>query len=264
MSDAKSAGEEFARLGEILAVLRGDNGCPWDREQDEKSLLSFLLEEAYEAVEAVQSGRAASVREELGDLLLEIVFLARVYEEKGAFRLSEVVKGINDKMIARHPHVFGSERRESSREVLGVWNRRKQEEKKHASLLDGVSKSQPALAAAFQAGQRASAAGFDWPTTQGALEKLREETGELDRALESGSREAVVHEIGDLLLAAANVSRKAGVNPELALLQANGRFRDRFAHLERRLKDEGREFASATPGELDALWEEAKSRKPGR
>jgi len=264
MSDARRAGEEFRRLAEILAVLRGDDGCPWDREQDETTLLNFLLEEVYETVEAVQSGRAASVREELGDVLMEVVFLARVYEEKGAFRLHEVVGGINDKMVARHPHVFGSERRDSSREVLGAWHRQKQEEKKDKSLLGGIPRSMPALAAAFQTGQRASAVDFDWPELQGAMAKLGEETEELALALGSGSREAVVHEIGDLLFAAANVSRKAGVNPELALLQANRRFRDRFAYLERRLREEGREIASASPEELDALWEEAKSRKPGR
>ncbi len=264
MSGHQRAGEEFARLAEILAALRGENGCPWDKEQDETTILSFLLEEAYEAVEAVRSGKAESVCEELGDVLMEVVFLARIYEEKGAFRLSEAVEGINRKMIARHPHVFGPERLETSREVLGAWHRQKREEKQHESLLGGMPRSLPALAAAFQIGQRASSVNFDWPGTEGTLAKLREETEELARALDSGDGEDVVHEVGDLLLAAANVSRKAGVDPELALLQANSRFRARFAFMERRLGEEGRDIASTTPEELEALWEEAKSRTPGR
>jgi MazG family protein len=262
MEGSRRAGEEFARLAEILATLRGGDGCPWDREQDETTLLDFFLEEAYEAVEAVQTGSAASVREELGDVLMEVVFLARIYEEKGAFRLADVVEGINRKMIDRHPHVFGGERRNSAREVLGAWNRRKREEKKQDSILGGASRSLPALAAAFQLGQRAASANFDWPRAEGALDKLREETDELARALETGGREEVVHEVGDVLLAASNVSRKAGVNPELALLRANERFRERFAFLEKRLNEEGRDPASATAAEMDALWEEAKSRTP--
>lgn len=264
MSGRSRAGEEFARLEEILSVLRGGDGCPWDREQDETTIINFLLEEVYETVEAVRSGRPESVCEELGDVLLEVVFLARIYEEKGAFRLWEAVRGINSKMVARHPHVFGSERRENARDVLCAWQRQKREERKSDSLLDGLPASLPALAAAFQAGQRAAAVDFDWPGPAEALGKLREETEELRRALEAGDREAVVHEVGDLLLAAANVSRKAGLNPELALRQANDRFRERFSLLETLLRERGKDFDGLAPGELDALWEEAKSRLSGR
>ena len=261
MEGHEEAGAGFARLSEIIGTLRGENGCPWDREQDERTILSYLLEEVYEAVEAVQTGKAEAVLEELGDVLMEVVFLARIFEEKGAFRLSDAVESINRKMTVRHPHVFGTARLDSSRRVLEAWHRQKREEKNRDSLFDGLSRTLPALAAAFQIGQRASSVGFDWRRAEEAEVKLREEMAELSSAMEAGDRAAVDHEVGDLLFAAANVARKAGVNPEMALLQANARFLERFAHIEKRLKDSGRELAGTTLEEMDALWEEAKSRE---
>lgn len=261
MGGYQEAGTGFARLAEIIGALRGENGCPWDKEQDEKTILNYFLEEVYETVEAVQTGKAESVREELGDVLMEVVFLARIFEERGAFRLADAVEAINRKMVARHPHVFGTARLESSRRVLEAWHRQKREEKNRDSLFDGLSRTLPALAAAFQIGQRASSVGFDWRRAEEAEAKLREEMAELSSAVEAGDREAVAHEVGDLLFAAANVARKAGVNPEMALLQANARFLERFAYIEKRLRESGREPTGATLEEMDALWEEAKSRK---
>jgi MazG family protein len=257
------AGAEFARLAEIIQTLRGENGCPWDKEQDETTILNYLLEEVYEVVEAVQSGKAESVREELGDVLMEVVFLARIYEEKDAFHLAESVESINGKMIRRHPHVFGDTKLDSSERVLEEWHRQKQAEKSRDSLFDGLPRTLPALGAAFQIGQKASLVGFDWERSEEALAKLYEEIYELEQALKAGEKDAIDREMGDLLFAAANVSRKAGVNPETALLRANTRFRERFAYIESRLRDQGRDPAQASPEEMDALWEEAKDKGVG-
>jgi MazG family protein len=264
MTTPLQAGTEFTRLAEIIKTLRGEKGCPWDKEQDETTILNYLLEEVYEVVEAVRSGKAESVREELGDVLMEVVFLARIYEEKGAFHLAESVESINGKMIRRHPHVFGDTKLDSSVRVLEEWHRQKQAEKNRDSLFDGLPRTLPALAATFQIGQKASLVGFDWERPEEALAKLYEELHELEQALKAGEKNAIDWEMGDLLFAAANVSRKAGVNPETALLGANTRFRERFAYIESRLREQGRDPAQASLEEMDALWEEAKDRGVGR
>jgi MazG family protein len=263
MTKRSRTGAEFNRLAEIIQTLRGESGCPWDREQDETSILNYLLEEVYEVVEAVRSGKAESVREELGDVLMEVVFLARIYEEKGAFHLADSIQAINGKMIRRHPHVFGEAKLDSSVRVLEEWHRQKQAEKNRDSLLDGLPQALPALAAAFQIGQKVSLVGFDWERMEGAVAKLYEELHELEQALKAGERNAVDREMGDLLFAAANVSRKAGVNPETALLGANARFRERFSYVECRLREQGRDPSQASLEEMDALWEEAKDRGAG-
>ncbi|MGB9004107.1 MAG: nucleoside triphosphate pyrophosphohydrolase [Candidatus Aminicenantales bacterium] len=263
MATPLQAGAGFARLADIIKTLRGENGCPWDKEQDETTILNYLLEEVYEVVEAVQSGKAESVREELGDVLMEVVFLAQIYEEKGAFHLAESVESINSKMIRRHPHVFGDTKLDSSARVVEEWHRQKQVEKNRDSLFDGLPRTLPALAAAFQIGQKASLVGFDWERTEEALAKLDEELQELKQALQAGEQKAIDREMGDLLFAAANVSRQAGVNPETALLLANRRFRERFAYIESRLREQGRDPAQASLPEMDALWEEAKDRGEG-
>ncbi len=263
MTKATPPGTEFDRLAEIIRTLRSENGCPWDREQDETTILNFLLEEAYEVVEAVQSARPTAVCEELGDLLMEVVFLARIYEEKGSFRLSQSLESINNKMVRRHPHVFGPKKLESAQRVLEEWHRQKREEKSRASALDGLPRTLPALAASFQIGQKVSAVGFDWEKAEGALAKLEEELEELKKALGEDDRAAVQREMGDLLFAAANVSRRAGVNPEIALLQANGRFAERFAYVENGLREQGQDPARAGLEAMDALWEEAKTKGIG-
>jgi len=263
MTGGAQLGTEFVRLAGIIRTLRGENGCPWDREQDETTILNYFLEEAYEVVEAVQSGEPAAVCEELGDVLMEVVFLAQIYDEKGSFRLSESLESINNKMVRRHPHVFGAKKLETAQRVLEEWHRQKREEKSRASVLEGLPRSLPALAASFQIGQKVSSVGFDWERAEGAWAKLEEELDELKKAIQEADRAAVQREMGDLLFAAANVSRRAGINPEVALLQANGRFRERFAYIESRLREQGKDPAQAGLEEMDALWEEAKEKGIG-
>jgi len=194
---------------------------------------------------------------------MEVVFLARIYEEQGSFRLADSLESINAKMLRRHPHVFGGKKLDTAQRVLEEWHRQKQEEKSRASVLDGLPRTLPALAASFQVGQKASSVGFDWERAEGALAKLEEELEELKRALRDADRAAVHREMGDLLFAAANVSRRAGVNPEIALLQANDRFRRRFAYIEDRLREQGKDPERAGLEEMDALWEEAKEKGIG-
>lgn len=259
MDTARAAGDKFERLVGILAALRGANGCPWDKEQDALSILNYFLEEVYEAADALRQGRTEAVREELGDVLMEVVFLCRIFEEQGAFSADDALESINAKMVGRHPHVFGGESYDSSRRVLEEWQRGKLKEKGRDSLLDGLPRSLPALLAAFQLGQRAASVGFDWPQPEDALAKVREELGELEQAMAGGRPDEVDREMGDLFFALANVSRKLKVNPELALVQANDKFRRRFGRVEQKLKDRGVPWGQATLDEMDALWDETKA-----
>jgi MazG family protein len=259
MDTARAAGEKFERLVTILGALRGENGCPWDREQDAASILSYFLEEVYEAAEALQDGPVEDLCEELGDVLMEVVFLSRIFEEQGAFSVADALDSINLKMVSRHPHVFGEEKFETSARVLEEWQRRKRREKKRESALDGLPRRLPALQAAFQIGQRVAAVGFDWPKPENALEKVREETAELEKAMADRDDDEIRRELGDLFFALANVSRKLGVNPELALLQANRKFARRFDRMEGKLKARGRSLEGADLAEMDAAWDEVKA-----
>lgn len=258
MDTADSLGKKFERLVEIMDVLRGDEGCPWDREQTELTLVDYFLEEVYEAVDAVLRGEAFAVAEELGDVMMELVFLARVYKEKKAFSLADVLDGINDKMVRRHPHVFGKAEVEGAREVVEVWHNQKQREKKRQYLFEGLSRSAPALLRAYQLGQKASGQGFDWPSAREAFDKVKEEIDELEEALVSGGSERMREEMGDLFFALCNVSRHMGINPELALKQANDTFIERFQFIEKRLKEKGKTASESSLEEMDHLWEEAK------
>jgi tetrapyrrole methylase family protein/MazG family protein len=259
MDEKQTAGEKFDRLVDILAVLRGDDGCPWDREQDATSILNYFLEEVYEAADALRRGSADALREELGDVLMEVVFLCRIFEERGTFGVSDALDSINRKMVERHPHVFGGARLETSRRVTEEWQRSKLQEKGRESLLEGLPRGLPALLAAFQIGQRAASVGFDWPRPEDAWAKVREEAGELERAMARSDGPEVGREAGDLLLAVANFCRKSNINPELALRAANDKFVRRFARVERRLTEEGRAWGEATLEEMEALWEEVKA-----
>lgn len=259
MDTARAAGEKFERLVGILAVLRGENGCPWDKEQDVSSLLNYFLEEVYEAAEALRQGPAEAACEELGDVLMEVVFLCRIFEEQGSFSAADALESINRKMVGRHPHVFGGEPYESSHRVLEEWQRGKLKEKSRESLLDGLPRALPALLAAFQIGQRAASVGFDWPRPEDALSKVREELEELDQAVSSRNPDEISRELGDMFFALANVARKLKVNPELALVQANEKFRRRFVQVERRLKDKGLSLGQTTLAEMDAAWDEVKA-----
>jgi len=260
MKDFKTAGEKFTRLVEILDVLRSEKGCPWDREQDEKSIANFFLEEVYEAVEALYSQDYPSFAEELGDVMMEIVFLARIAKERGNFTMTDILEGINKKMIRRHPHVFGKKSEADSARVWEAWNKQKQVEKDRESVLDGITKSSPALLSAYQIGVRVSAFGFDWSQPSDVLRKVKEEVAELEKAIQEGQKEEISAEIGDVLFSLANLSRHFVVNPEIALRESNRKFIRRFRFIENRLKQEGKELGQAGLEEMDKIWEEAKKR----
>jgi tetrapyrrole methylase family protein/MazG family protein len=261
MEDAKLAGQKFEQLVKILDTLRGKSGCPWDKEQDEQSISNYFLEEVYEALEAILSGDAPSVAEELGDVLMEVVFLARIYKEKKLFTMSDVVENINQKMIRRHPHVFGGKTIVSSSEVLDAWNLGKQQEKTRQSLFDGIVKLAPALHSAYQIGLRVSSYGFDWENPSGALEKVKEEVSELESAMKIEAKEHIFQEIGDAFFALSNVSRKLGINPEIALKKANEKFMLRFESLENELAEKGKSLGEASLEEMDEIWEQIKDRE---
>jgi MazG family protein len=258
MSRAQDAIERLLSIMEQLRV-----GCPWDREQTLRTLRPYVLEETYEVLEAIDAGDAREHREELGDLLLQIVFQAQLAKEEGTFDFADVANAISDKLVSRHPHVFGDSQVKDAEGVLRQWAALKREEKKARggghSVLEGVPRELPALARADRLTEKASRIGFDWPDAGGARAKLAEELAELDEAVARGEPDEVEHELGDVLFAAANLGRKLGVPPEEALRGAVGRFVARFAHVERELARRGVPHGGATLAEMDALWNEAKS-----
>lgn len=260
MKDKKS-GEQFEKLVEIIETLRSPQGCPWDREQDEKSIANYFLEEVYEAVDAVATDDPSSLVEELGDVMMEVIFLAQIYKERGEFDIAEVLDGIVEKMRRRHPHVFGRQKIDSSRKVIEQWEKHKKEEKERASFFDGLAASSPSLLAAFQIGQRAATFGFDWSSPLEVLEKVKEEWGELERALEEGKEHEIFEELGDIFFSLANLSRKLGLNPEIALRRANEKFKQRFETLAQKLKSEGKELGETCLAEMDRIWEFVKNKK---
>jgi MazG family protein len=260
MEESKFTGEKFSRLVEILDILRSEQGCPWDREQDEKTITNFFLEEVYEAVEALESCDYPSLAEELGDVMMEVVFLAKLAKEKGNFTIADILDGINNKMIRRHPHVFGKKREENSARVKEFWNRQKLQEKERESVLDGMTKSSPALLTSFMIGTRVSSFGFDWSQPIDVLLKVKEELAELEEAVQKMNRQEISSEIGDVLFSLANLSRQFDVNPEIALRKANQKFIRRFRFIEEKLKQKGTELGEASLEEMDKLWEEAKRR----
>jgi len=260
MQDKKIAGKRFAELVNILDVLRGDQGCPWDRKQDEKSIVDYFLEEVYEAVDALYSGSDKALKEELGDVMMEVVFLARIYKEKGLFQISDVIKTINNKMIRRHPHVFGEKKIENSDQVEKEWNRQKKAEKKEDSVFENKVKQIPALLESFFIGKRASNYGFDWENLENVMKKLKEELKEMENAVESKEKDRIFEEIGDLLFAVSNVSRHLKINPELALKRANQKFIKRFQFIEKKLKEKGMDLEKASLEDMDALWNQSKEK----
>jgi len=260
MEKTENAGKMFIQLVQILDTLRGEGGCPWDREQDEKSITNYFLEEVYEAVDAICAEDAVSLAEELGDVLMEVVFLSKIYEEKEKFSISDVLEGINQKMIRRHPHVFAQRSIETSKKVFDEWQRQKRTEKGRQSLFDGMAECFPSLLEAFQIGLRVSPCGFDWSQPLDALQKVKEEISELEDAIRARKEDEILHEIGDIFFSMANVSRHLGVNPEVALKHANKKFIRRFGFIEKRLKERGKELGHVTLEEMDEIWEEAKDK----
>ena len=252
------------RLIEIMAALRDPaGGCPWDLEQDFATIAPYTLEEAYEVADAIERGDLAALREELGDLLLQVVFHARMAEEQGAFGFEDVAAGICDKLVRRHPHVFGAAVIGSAAEQTLAWDEIKAAEKAargvQAGLLDDVPLALPALTRAAKLGRRAARIGFDWPDAAGPRAKLDEELAELDAVLQAGAAPAALAaELGDVLFSVVNLARHLGVDPEAALRGSNARFKSRFGHVERRLAESGLDPASAGLERLEDWWQEAK------
>ena len=261
MQDPRIAGEKFARLVQILDILRSEKGCPWDREQDERTIANYFLEEVYEAVEALYAEDYPSLAEELGDVMMEVVFLARIAKENKSFTIADILEGINKKMIRRHPHVFGNKRRKDAVRVQQDWDKQKQAEKERDSVLDGITKSNPALLTAFQLGARASSLGFDWRHPREVLRKVQEEVAELEDAVRRKKKAEIFDEVGDILFSLANLSRHFDVNPEIALREANKKFMRRFRFVEKRIKQEKKEMGQVSLKEMDRFWEEAKDRE---
>jgi tetrapyrrole methylase family protein / MazG family protein len=267
-------GEWFERLVAVQARLRARDGCPWDREQTHETLRTYLIEEAYEVLEALESGNDAKFAEEMGDLLLQIVFHSQIAQEEGRFTVSDVIREIHDKMIRRHPHVFGETRAKDSAEVLRNWEQIKAEERrslagksklaakdespKEASLLDGVSHGLPATLEGFQLTRKAARIGFDWEDAGGVFEKMCEETDELRSAVKANERGKVEEELGDLLFAAVNLARFLKVDPEIALKKANGKFSRRFRAMEKMAREQGSEFKDLPRQAMESLWDATK------
>jgi ATP diphosphatase len=262
----------IARLIEIMAALRTPgSGCPWDLEQDFSTIAPYTIEEAYEVADAISRGDLLDLKDELGDLLLQVVFHARMAEEAGAFAFGDVVEGITQKLVRRHPHVFGEARDLSPEAVKALWGEIKQAEKEErrrsrgldtepagGGLLAGVPAGLPALARADRLTRKAATVGFDWPDAAQVLAKIEEEIREARHALQEGSRAEVEDEIGDLLFAVANLARHAGVDPETALRGANAKFERRFAAVEQALATDGKRPAEASLAEMEELWTKAK------
>jgi len=251
------------RLLGIMARLRDpQRGCPWDREQTWESIVPHTIEEAYEIADAVARGNVDQVRDELGDLLFQVVFQSRIAEEQGLFRFDDVADGISSKLERRHPHVFGDATIGNAAEQTAAWERHKAEERRAkggaAGALDGVTLGLPALVRAAKLGRRAAQVGFDWPDVAGVLEKVREEIDELQQAVAAGESGHAREELGDLLFSVAQLSRHLDVDPEAALRDAGGKFERRFRHVEATLAEDGRTAADASMTELEALWARAK------
>jgi len=250
---------DVSRLKEIVARLRAPDGCPWDREQTHESLRASLVEECYEAVEAIEKSDDANLREELGDLLLHVVMHAHMAGERGVFAFEEVVEGICEKLIRRHPHVFGEGSAADSKEVLRQWEQIKRAEKgDRASVMDGLPASLPSLLRAQNAQKKAARVGFDWHEAAEVFEKLDEEIGELRETVGGDSRR-VEEELGDLLFTVVNLSRKLKVDSETALAAATRKFVRRFQAVEAEIAAGGRKIEDATPEEMNAIWERHKA-----
>lgn len=258
------SGEAFERLVEIMARLRAPGGCPWDRKQTLESLRPYLVEETYEALDAIDRQDWDHLAEELGDVLLQIVFQAEIAREAGLFDIDDVVRSISQKLVRRHPHVFGEDAVDTADQVVERWEQIKAEEKaakgqpEAAGLLESIPRSQPALLEAFEVGKKAAKTGFDWQRLGDLKQKLDEEMGEIAAAAESGSADDLEEEVGDLLFMAVNVARYLKVHPEIALRRASAKFRGRFAHIERGLAAQDRTLDEASLDEMEALWQEAK------
>jgi MazG family protein len=264
--------QTFDELVAVMTKLRAPGGCPWDHEQTYASLAQYLLEEAYETFDAIQeadqTGDTTNLREELGDLLLQVVFHATIGKERGDFDIDEVCAGVAQKLILRHPHVFGDKNFARAQDVLDNWDKLKSDEraasgkveKPKESILDDVPVHFPALLEGLKLTKTAAKVGFDWENTRQIFDKLNEETDELRAAIENGNAEDVSEEIGDLLFVVVNLARHLDIEPETALKKTNRKFRQRFKFIEAKMKKAGRSLEDANLSELDDLWNQAKAK----
>src|SRR5258706_2304175 len=251
----------FDELVQLMTTLRGPDGCPWDRKQTLPSLKPFIIEEAYEVVDAIDRDDRHALAEEVGDMLLEAVFVAEVTREEGSFDIYDSITAIHDKLVRRHPHVFGDVEANDAEEVLVNWEKLKNEERKaeNKSVLSGVPQSLPALLRASRLTEKAARVGFDWRRTEDVFDKVDEEIAELHDAIDSGVSSNVEDEVGDLLFTIANIARKLNVNAEEALQSTNRKFTRRFESMESHVRESGRNVDDLTLEEMDALWDEAKA-----
>jgi MazG family protein len=259
-------GEKFQKLVDVMARLRAPGGCPWDRKQTFDTIKPYLLEETYEVMDAIDRSDWSGLAEELGDLLLQPVFFAEMAAEQGLFTIADSLDAINQKLIRRHPHVFGDASAETPEDVKQRWEEiKKQEkgEKPSASVLDSVPRNLPALMEAEKIGHRAAGIGFEWQNVSGVVEKMAEEAAELATARESQNQEHIEHEIGDLLFTIVNLARFLKVDPEQALRKTNARFRQRFSHVESEVARNGGTPAETPLERMEELWQEAKRNEHG-
>jgi tetrapyrrole methylase family protein/MazG family protein/ATP diphosphatase len=263
-------GEAYVRLVEIMQRLLAPDGCPWDREQSPATLRKYVLEEACEVIDAIDSGDRGAMREELGDLLLQVVFLGELMRNEGAFGPDDIVQAIADKLVRRHPHVFGDTKVSGAEQVLQNWEKIKAAEKKDRGILDSVPRSMPALTRAQRVGEKVERVGFDWHDARGSRAKVSEEMGELDRAMAAGHTAQIEEELGDVLFALVNLARHTKIDAEGALRKTIEKFQRRFAHVEARVKEVHGGFSKVGSGEggeklplevLDRYWEEAKQKE---
>jgi tetrapyrrole methylase family protein / MazG family protein len=274
---ALSAGAWFEKLVALQARLRAPNGCPWDREQTHQTLRTYLIEEAYEVLEALESRDDKKFAEEMGDLLLQVVFHSQIATEEGRFTVADVIREVHEKMVRRHPHVFGDQRAKDAAEVLKNWHQIKAQERrsKHPegasasqgsapeSALDGVPRTLPATLEGLQLTKKAARTGFDWGDAAGVLDKMREEITELQAVLDNRKTPELEEELGDVLFSVVNLARFLHIDPEIALKRANAKFVRRFREMERLAEASGRKFESLPRAEKESLWEAAKRGEDG-
>lgn len=274
--------DDLNRLSEIMSKLRSPDGCPWDREQTVETLKKYVLEEAYELIEALEGDSIDKIKEELGDLLFQVYFLSHLYKEQGLFDVHDVAKMIGDKLVRRHPHVFGDKKAANSDEVLNIWTEEKKKEKENnhvngqvktqRSLVDGIPKHQPSLLRAQQISTRVARVGFEWENIQAVIEKLNEEIGELETALDvmkkesspsqnnkSAERDNAEEEVGDMLFTIVNIARRLNIDSEFALHRTCDKFEKRWRFIEDSLADNGKSAKDSNIEELESLWQKSKT-----
>ncbi len=260
MSD--STKHPIEKLIQVMAKLRDPNGgCPWDLEQDFKSIAPYTIEEAYEVADAIERGDVNDLREELGDLLLQPIYHAQMASEAGLFDINEVINGVTDKMISRHPHVFGDTKAAHADDVNKIWDQKKSEERLRGSALEGVAVALPALLRAQKLQKKAAKTGFEWPNLDGVLDKLKEEIEELREAIENGTEAEKIDEFGDLLFVIANFARMTGIDAESALRRCNDKFEKRFNGIERYFKSKNENMRDATLDQMTSAWNEQKKKE---